>query len=491
MPNIKTDLIKPSPYQPRIRFDLEDIKGSIQRDGILVGLTVRKKDGYFELVDGERRLRVAKGLNYKTVRCDVIDIDDDTARRMVWRVNVMRKDYEPKEKALFFKKMQEEHGMSIRGMEKEYETDRNTVKAYLNVFKLPEEYQQMVWAGELSIGVIRELDRLFNGVTYVTPKDTPEIFEIIDRAVSEKHFGFREAREAIKPHLARLREKEVREARKAVEKVVPKVKPPETAEEFEEAAKVLKREAKKRRTPGQVHREKVAEAKKSLKTTAEKINKAGEVIDVRGFRKRLDKIEETIGEDPAEAKDQLVALGKEVTEAKRRRQAELKEEARRKREEALRKELEEKAKKREEAIKIKLKMEAEEKAKTELLKDKKFLRAAAEKGKTIEELPEREEKPPVEIAPEELEEIQRRVREGSKRIAEILSKPEVKRRGKLFKNWLAHGAVIDVAGSLFCPHPKCGKSYKNLQWVSDKHKPIPVISAYEMAKEALDKEAKK
>jgi len=53
--DIPVDQIKPSPYQPRLTFDLEDIKGSIMRDGILVALTVRKNDAYYELVDGERR----------------------------------------------------------------------------------------------------------------------------------------------------------------------------------------------------------------------------------------------------------------------------------------------------------------------------------------------------------------------------------------------------------------------------------------------------
>lgn len=56
---ISVDLMKPSPYQPRLIFDLPLISSSIVKDGILVPLTVRKKDGFFELVDGERRWRVA------------------------------------------------------------------------------------------------------------------------------------------------------------------------------------------------------------------------------------------------------------------------------------------------------------------------------------------------------------------------------------------------------------------------------------------------
>jgi len=196
--DIPVDRIRPSPFQPRLTFNLEDIKESIMRDGILVALTVREKDSYYELVDGERRLRAAKELGYKTVPCDVIDMDDDTARRMIWKVNTLRKDYEPKEKALFFKKMHEEYGMSLRGIAREYHTAPNTVRAYLNVFKLPEEYQQMVWDRVIGIGVIQELERFLNSVLYITPETNPEVFKLLDRAAKDKRFGQREIREAVK-----------------------------------------------------------------------------------------------------------------------------------------------------------------------------------------------------------------------------------------------------------------------------------------------------
>jgi len=196
--DIPVDRIRPSPFQPRRNFNLEDIKGSIKRDGILVALTVREKEDYYELVDGERRLRAAKELGYKTVPCDVIEADDDAARRMVWKVNTIRDDYAPQEKALFFRKMHEEHGMSLRGIAREYDTAPHTVRAYLNVFKLLEEYQQMVWDRVISIGVIQELGRFFSGVMYITPETHPEVFKLLDRAAKDKRFGQREVREAVK-----------------------------------------------------------------------------------------------------------------------------------------------------------------------------------------------------------------------------------------------------------------------------------------------------
>jgi len=246
--NIPLDQIKPSPYQPRLSFNLEDIRGSIQLDGILVPLTVRKKDGYYELVDGERRTRLAKEFGYKTIPVTVIDVDDDTARRMVWKVNTLRQDYTPKEKAFYFQKLQEPpFGMSLQGMARETDMGVHDVKAYLNVLKLPEDYQEMVWNRVIPIRDIRELDQLFNGVTRVTLKDNPELFEILDRSAREKHFGAEQIREALKPYLTKFREEQIEKAKEVVEEIEPIVRVPETPEEFEEAATVLRREAKRKR----------------------------------------------------------------------------------------------------------------------------------------------------------------------------------------------------------------------------------------------------
>ena len=62
---IEIDLIKPSPYQPRLIFDVDELKEEIERDGLLSDLVVRKRDKTYELIDGERRLRALKKLGWK------------------------------------------------------------------------------------------------------------------------------------------------------------------------------------------------------------------------------------------------------------------------------------------------------------------------------------------------------------------------------------------------------------------------------------------
>jgi ParB/RepB/Spo0J family partition protein len=335
---ISLDQIKPSPYQPRLSFNLEDIRGSIQRDGILVPLTVRKKDGYYELVDGERRTRLAKELGYKTVPVTVIDVDDDTARRMVWKVNTLRQEYSPKEKAYYFQKLQNPpYGMSLKGMAGECDVDIKDVKAYLNVLKLPKEYQQMVWDRLIPVRDIRELDQLFNGVARATPEGNPEIFGLLDRSAREKHFGAEQIREAIKPYLTKLRKEQIEKAKEVMEAIEPTVTIPETPEELEEAAISLRKEARRKREATLTPKEKAkieAEKKRKEEERRERVQERkrreeGEVRKrVEGERKRIEeetrqKVERELLTDekflrkavelaPSEVKDVLKDMEPEV-----------------------------------------------------------------------------------------------------------------------------------------------------------------------------------
>ena len=55
--------IRPNPGQPRKIFDpagLQELAASIAEYGIVQPLTVRRRDGFYELVAGERRLRAAR-----------------------------------------------------------------------------------------------------------------------------------------------------------------------------------------------------------------------------------------------------------------------------------------------------------------------------------------------------------------------------------------------------------------------------------------------
>lgn len=326
MPDVDIELVKPSPYQPRLAFDLEELRGSIIKDGILTPLTVRQKDNYYELIDGERRLRLAKELGYKTVPLSIIEANDETADRMVWKVNTLRKDYAPKEKALHYQ-MHQLQGMSLRGIAGDHDDEIHNVLSFLNVLKLPERYRDEVWDGCLSVGHVRELEFQFNqGVAIATPLSN------LDIAI-ERKLNVRQFHDYLHPQRARTEAQRVEAAQKEAEKLIPEVEAKmETPEDYVRAAEALSREAKRRAeeamTPEQKAEEErkklVAEARRSLHSTSKKIEHASQVMDVSEFRELLTRIEETLETGPGEAKAQLIALGEEVAEAENKAKAEAK-----------------------------------------------------------------------------------------------------------------------------------------------------------------------
>lgn len=438
--DIPLDKIKPSPYQPRLSFDLEDIRGSIKRDGILVALTVRKKDGYYELIDGERRWRVAKEEGYEAVPCDIIDIDDETARRMIWRVNTLRKDYTTEEKASYMKKLQED-GLGLREIGRITGYDHKAVGDYLNIFKLPDFYQKMVWDGKIGIGHIHELAPLFNkGGVY-----TPRIIEWLDE-VLEKRLIAPELRKAISPELEELEEKRVEAAKEAVSEIIPEAKKPETPEELEEAAKALRERAKELKTPEQILEEKREKARKALLTGKGNVlskveNAKGLGIDASEFEQRFEQIKAKIADNPDEAYKEARELKKDIDEAIK---------------DFEREQLE--AKIREEA-----KKEAKMEAKAELLEDKEFLKRAMEKGQEILEWPEIPR--PVVVGAEPIqipEDLRERAEQMRKEYEEFLKREDVQERGEIFHNWMAHYHMFAVLGSAKCPI--CKANWENLTW---------------------------
>ena len=97
------DVLHPNPNQPRKRFSpdgLEEMAASIREHGVLQPLTVRKVDGSFELVSGERRLRAARMAGLSEVPCIVIDVDGVCSSLLALVENLQRRDLDFLEEAM-------------------------------------------------------------------------------------------------------------------------------------------------------------------------------------------------------------------------------------------------------------------------------------------------------------------------------------------------------------------------------------------------------
>lgn len=503
--DIPLDQIKPSPYQPRLNFDLEDIRESIKRDGILIGLTVRKKEGDYELIDGERRLRLAKELGYETVPCDVVDIDDETARRMVYKVNKARKNYTPYEEAVFFRKLVEEEGMKPYQVETQLTVDHHWVQACLNIWKMPKNIQDNVFG----LGDHPAPYRIYMSDIYSLESEilrSPDEAVEILRQIIENRMTADEKRELIGRRRKKIDEETVAKATEVIEKIVPEIKPPETPEELEEAAKALRKEAERRKTPEQkkreAHQKKVDAVLKSLlsgkASVPAKIEKAKELgLDTTDFEARMEAIKEEIDINPEGMKDAVKELKTDIDEARKEREAEIEREKNReaahamfasfpklgehedgvdvptyksklaeiegyidaqpdKAVEDLENLLDSLERDRErERIREEERKKAGEKRLEDLVKEHPQAAQEAIIDARTDQL-KRGIIPQVEeLSEEEVSELKRILEDEQERIKEKMKDPKIRERGRLFKDLMAHGIILQYTDVLFCPsHPE-------------------------------------
>ena len=112
---LQPKVIRPNPAQPRriFRADaLEELAASIRQHGILQPLAVRRVEGGYELVAGERRLRAAQMAGLTEIPCLIMSMDEKESSMAAMVENLQRQDLDFIEEARGISRLMEQHGMS-------------------------------------------------------------------------------------------------------------------------------------------------------------------------------------------------------------------------------------------------------------------------------------------------------------------------------------------------------------------------------------------
>lgn len=153
--------IRPNPYQPRKDVDpvaLEELKASIRQAGLLQPVVVRTaKDGGYELIAGERRLRACQALGWERIPAVKRDVDDRTVLTLALIENLQRDDLSPVDEARGYDRLLAEFSLTQQDVADAVGRDRSTVANALRLLKLPEPVLQMLHEGVLSVGHARAL----------------------------------------------------------------------------------------------------------------------------------------------------------------------------------------------------------------------------------------------------------------------------------------------------------------------------------------------
>ncbi|MFY8000275.1 MAG: ParB/RepB/Spo0J family partition protein [Candidatus Kapaibacteriota bacterium] len=153
--------VRPNPMQPRQDFDrdaLEDLKKSIKEKGVIQPITVRRMDGGYEIIAGERRVRASGEIGLETIPAYILDIETDADMLELALIeNVQRENLNPIEVALGYKRLMEECRLTQEEVSKKVGKDRTTITNFLRLLRLPNEIQRSLRAKKLSMGHARAI----------------------------------------------------------------------------------------------------------------------------------------------------------------------------------------------------------------------------------------------------------------------------------------------------------------------------------------------
>lgn len=162
---VEVDRITPNPLQPRRAFDrakIEELAASMQDQGVIQPLLVRRRGEHYELIAGERRLRAAMHAGLRQVPVVVKEATDLEALQIALIENLQREDLNPIEEATAYQQLQGDFGLSQEEVAAKVGKSRPAVANSLRLLLLPKAVRDEVAEGRLPAGQARALLGLQN-----------------------------------------------------------------------------------------------------------------------------------------------------------------------------------------------------------------------------------------------------------------------------------------------------------------------------------------
>ena len=150
---LKVIEVEPNKKQARKEFNykkLEELAESIKTFGVLQPIIVAKKDGYYEIIAGERRWRASKLANIKTIPAIIREDEDEENTHISIIENVQRENLNAIEKAQGYKDAIEKYELSVEDFAKKIGKTKNAITDVLEILNLSEKVLELARRENLS-----------------------------------------------------------------------------------------------------------------------------------------------------------------------------------------------------------------------------------------------------------------------------------------------------------------------------------------------------
>ena len=149
---IAVSRIEPNPGQPGKVFTqeaLDELAESIRLHGVITPITVRagKKEGYYQIIAGERRWRAARQAGLDEIPAMVIEASESEVMELALIENLQRQDLNPIEEAEGYEQLMRDYGLTQEQVAQRVVKSRPAVANALRLLQLPGEVRTMVSRG--------------------------------------------------------------------------------------------------------------------------------------------------------------------------------------------------------------------------------------------------------------------------------------------------------------------------------------------------------
>ena len=152
--------IERNPFQPRREFseaELASLSESLKEHDMLQPILVREVESGYQIISGERRWRAAQLAGWDRIPARLRIADDRLVAELAIVENLQRKDLNPLEKAMSFRRYLDEHDCSQEDLAGRLKIDRSTISNLMRLLDLPEIVQDALRMGSISAGHARAL----------------------------------------------------------------------------------------------------------------------------------------------------------------------------------------------------------------------------------------------------------------------------------------------------------------------------------------------
>lgn len=139
------------------RDELYDLADDIKKNGLINPITVRPKDGGYELVAGQRRYLAHQIGGMIRIRCIVRELTDDEALGVMTSENLARVDVNPVDEANHVGRLMALHNDDAQHVAKVVNRSVSWVKDRVLVALMPDYMQEVLAQGKLKLGVALNL----------------------------------------------------------------------------------------------------------------------------------------------------------------------------------------------------------------------------------------------------------------------------------------------------------------------------------------------